>query len=295
MMGLASFTANVKEHFAQSDSNASFQACGVRKTSVQQICRPMSNTCAVIFPLIGLVLQGQKTALYGAKRVNYKAGDVLIVGQILPIITTIVDASQDAPFLATYVGLDMQVLRNLYLDIDGMRDTENVAAAFVTGVAENELIDAMARLFQLRRDPIEEQALGAAALSEVYYRALNSNHGSALKQMIHLDSKANQIAKAIAHIRKNYRESIKAADLASISGMSGSVFYETFKQITANSPLQYQKDLRLHEAQQLLQQAHVPISQIALNVGYESAAQFSREFSRKFGEPPKAFRDARAA
>jgi transcriptional regulator GlxA family with amidase domain len=189
----------------------------------------------------------------------------------------------------------MQILRNLYLDTNGERDTDNAAAAFVTGVAEDELIDAMARLFRLRRDPIEEQALGAAALREVYYRALQSKHGSALKQMIHLDSKANQIAKAIAHIRKKYRETIKAADLAAISGMSASVFYETFKQITANSPLQYQKDLRLHEAQQLLQQAQAPISQIALNVGYESAAQFSREFSRKFGAPPKAFMGARAA
>jgi AraC-like DNA-binding protein len=294
-MDLLSFIADVKAHFAESDSDDRFQTCGVRNMGVMQTCRAKSNTCAVIDPLIGLVLQGKKTALYGSKRVNYAAGDVLIVGQSLPTISTIINATQDAPFIAAYVGLDMQVLRNLYLDINGERDTNNAAAAFVTGVAEDELIDAMARLFRLRRDPIEEQALGAAALREVYYRALQSKHGSALKQMIHLDSKANQIAKAIAHIREKYRETIKAADLAAISGMSASVFYETFKQITANSPLQYQKDLRLHEAQQLLQQAQAPISQIALNVGYESAAQFSREFSRKFGAPPKAFMGARAA
>jgi AraC-like DNA-binding protein len=294
-MDLASFTADVTAHFFQSGVRNGFLSCGVRNMGVMQTGHMKSNTCAVIDPLIGLVLQGQKTALYGTKRVDYAAGDVLIVGQSLPTISTVIDPTPDAPFIAAYVGLDMQVLRNLYVDINGQRDTDDAAAAFVTGVAEDELIDAMARLFRLRRDPVEEQALGAAALREVYFRALQSKHGSALKQMIHLDSKANQIAKAIAHIRKEYRGTIKATDLASISGMSASVFYETFKQITANSPLQYQKDLRLHEAQQMLQQARAPISQIALSVGYESAAQFSREFSRKFGVSPRAFVGASAA
>jgi AraC-like DNA-binding protein len=288
-MNLPSFVADVKAHFSQSGISDGFLPCGVRNMGVMQTCRATSKTCAVIEPLIGLVLQGQKRAQYGTKIVDYAVGDVLIVGQSLPTMSAVINATPDTPFIAAYVGLDMQVLRNLYVDINGERDTDHAAAAFVAGAAQEELIDAMARLFRLRRDPVEEQALGAAALREVYYRALQSKYGSALKQMIHLDSKANQIAKAIAHIRKEYRGTIRAADLASICGMSASVFYETFKQITANSPLQYQKDLRLHEAQQLLQHAQTPISQIALNVGYESAAQFSREFSRKFGASPKTF------
>lgn len=141
----------------------------------------------------------------------------------------------------------------------------------------------------MRRDPIEEQTLGAAALREVYFRVLRSDKGRALRTIIQADSKANQVAKAIAHIRKEYRSTIKASDLAAISGMSASVFYDAFKRITANSPLQFQKDLRLTEAIQLLQQTGSPISEVAHSVGYESAAQFSREFSRKFGVPPKVF------
>lgn len=294
-MNLHKFLADVKEHISQSSVHDGFQLCGVRNMGVMQTQHAKLNTCAVIDPLIGLVLQGQKTVQYGSRRIQYAAGDVLIVGQTLPTMSSVVNATPDVPFIAAYVSIDMQIVRNLYSDIDGGRGTDSTATAFVTGKAEDELIDAMARLFRLRRDPVEEQALGAAALREVYFRVLRSKHGQALQQLIHLDSKASQIAKAIAHIRKEYRSTIKAADLASIAGMSASIFYENFKQITANSPLQYQKDLRLHEAQQMLQQAQAPVSQIALAVGYESPAQFSREFSRKFGAAPKTFVGAQAS
>jgi AraC-like DNA-binding protein len=288
-MNLQNFLADVKDHIKQSGIHDGFQTCGVRNLGIIQTKWAKPNACAVLDPLIGLVLQGQKTAQYGAKRVDYAAGDVLIVGQSLPTMSSVVNATPDVPFIAVYVSLDMQIVRSLYSDIDGVRGADSASPALVAGAAEQELIDAVARLFRLRRDPVEEKALGAAALREVYFRVLRSKHGLALQQMIHLDSKANQIAKAIAHIRKEYRGTIKAADLASIAGMSASVFYESFKQITANSPLQYQKDLRLHEAQTLLQHANRPISQVALTVGYESAAQFSREFSRKFGAPPRSF------
>jgi AraC-like DNA-binding protein len=294
-MNLHKFLADVREYISQSGVHDGFQLCGVRNMGVMQTQHAKLNTCAVIDPLIGLVLQGQKTVQYGSRRVQYSAGDVLIVGQTLPTMSTVVNSTPDVPFIAAYVSIDMQIVRNLYSDIDGGRGTDNTAPALVAGTAEDELIDAMARLFRLRRDPVEEQALGAAALREVYFRVLRSKHGQSLQQLIHLDSKANQIAKAIAHIRKEYRSTIKAADLASIAGMSASIFYENFKQITANSPLQYQKDLRLHEAQQMLQQAQAPVSQIALAVGYESPAQFSREFSRKFGAAPKTFVGAQAS
>jgi len=288
-MDRLSFLADVKSYVAQSGGADGLHFSGVRNMGVMQTSHTKMNTCAVIEPLISLVLQGNKSAQYGTKQINYAAGDMLVVGQSMPSISSVINATPDTPFIAAYVGIDMQILRSLYSDIGGGRSTDIAAQAFETGVAESELVDAMARLFRLRRDPVEEQALGEAALREVYFRALRSKHGRVLQQMIHLDSKANQIAKAIAHIRKEYRSTIKATDLASIAGMSPSVFYENFKHVTANSPLQYQKDLRLHEAHQLLQHARTPVSQIAQSVGYESAAQFSREFSRKFGAPPKTF------
>lgn len=287
-MRLASFLEDVKAHIAQTGLTDGIQTCGVRNMGLLQTQFMKSRSCAVIDPLISLVLQGNKTAQFGTQNVNYAAGDVVIVGQALPMISSVINPTPEIPFIAVYVSIDMQILRSVYSDIGGgLRD--DTARGLETGTAEIELIDAIARLFRLHRDPVEEQALGAAALREVYFRVLRSKHSSALRQMIHADSKANQIAKAITHIRKEYRNTIKASDLASIAGMSASVFYENFKLITANSPLQYQKDLRLMDAYQMLQLAQTPVSEIAHTVGYESAAQFSREFSRRFGAPPTAF------
>lgn len=287
-MDLASFLDDAKDHLTKTGLRDGFQTCGVRNMGLIQTRVAKSRTCSVVDPLISLVLQGHKSAQYGTQRIDYAAGDVVIVGQSLPMISSVMNATPETPFIAVYVDLDMQVLRSVYSDMGG-GSNDDAVPGLEAGIAEAELVDALGRLFRLRRDPIEEQTLGAAALREVYFRVLRSKHSSALRQMIHADSKANQIAKAIAHIRKEYRSAIKASDLASIAGMSASVFYENFKQITANSPLQYQKDLRLLDAHQLLQHAQSSVSKTAHTVGYDSAAQFSREFSRKFGAPPKAF------
>ena len=284
--------SDVKGYIAETGLVDGFQACGVRGMGVLQSCYVKAKSCAVVEPLISLVLQGQKYAQFGTHRVEYAAGDVVIVGQSLPTISSVIGATPEHPFIAVYVGLNMQILRGVYADMGSSITQESARLGFETGQAEAELIDALARLFRLRRDKVEEQALGAAALREVYFRVLRSKYSGALQQMIHLDSKANQIARAIAHIRREYRSTIKANDLAAIAGMSPSVFYETFKQITANSPLQYQKDLRLLEAHEMLRHERSSISKVAHHVGYESAAQFSREFSRKFGAPPKAVANA---
>lgn len=287
-MDLQSIKNDAKNLIEQIGLGDGFALCGVPNMGILQSQVSKSNSCSVVDPLISLVLQGEKSAQYGSQSVNYAAGDIVIVGQSLPMISSVINVTPDLPFIAIYVGLDMQILRGVYSDMGGSANMDT-APAIGTGAAETQLIDAIGRLFRLRHDPVEERTLGAAALREVYFRVLRSKHASSLRQMIHADSKANQIAKAIAHIQKQYRSTIKATELASIAGMSATAFYEHFKQITASSPLQYQKDLRLLEAHKMLQQAKSPISEVAHNVGYDSAAQFSREFSRKFGAPPKTF------
>lgn len=283
------FLADVKTYIAHRGFPDGLQPCDVRNMGFLQTRHATKMTCAVLDPVISLVLQGKKFAQYGTRKVTYAAGDVVIVGQSLPTMSSITKATPDSPFIAIYVALDMQIMRSIYSDMGMSTGNEATVTGLETGAAEAELVDALARMFRLHRDPDEERALGDAALREVYFRVLRSQHSRAVQQMIHLDSKANQVAKAIAHIRKEYRRTLKASDLASIAGMSPSVFYETFKQVTASSPLQYQKDLRLLEAHQMLQHARKSVSEIALAVGYESASQFSREFSRKFGASPKTF------
>ncbi len=287
-MTLSDLLSDAKDFIAAGGLKDGFHACGVPHMGIQQTSMNRKSTCAVIDPMIGLVLQGGKTAQFGTQQVRYDAGDLVVVGQTLPLMSSTLNATSDTPYLALYIELDMQLLRVVYGEMAGM-SRGDAGPALEAGQADAEVIDALARLFRLRRDPVEEQMLGSAALREVYFRVLRSSHSTALHQSIQADSKANQIAKAIRHIRSEYRKTIKASDLATLSGMSASVFYETFKSVTANSPLQYQKDLRLTEAHRLLQSAALPISQVAHSVGYDSAAQFSREFSRKFGAPPRAF------
>lgn len=262
---------------------------GVRNMGIIHTKQAATKDCAIYDPILSLVLQGHKEAHYGSRSVAYGAGDLLIVGQSMPILSSIIDASPDTPFVAIALLIDMDVLRSLYGDIDPSDWQGDMTHGLEAGIAEAEVVDAMARLFRLGRDPVEERALGPSVMREVYFRVLRSRHAGGLRQLLNLDSKGSRIAKAIAHIRKEYRSPIKASDLASIAGMSASVFYENFKQATASSPLQYQKDLRLLDAHQMLQHGQAPISTIAMQVGYESPAQFSREFSRKFGSPPKAF------
>lgn len=279
---------DARSYIATTGLTDGFQTCGVRNMGIAQTRNTTTTSCAVVEPLIGLVLQGRKAVQYGTQHVSYKAGDVIVIGQSLPMTSALVDATPEAPYIALYVGMDMQVMRGVYADMGGA-STDETGPALESGQASLEIIDSIGRLFKLRRDPVEEQTLGAAALREVYFRILRSDKGRNLRTIIHADSKANQVAKAIAHIRKEYRSTIKASDLAAISGMSASVFYDAFKRITANSPLQFQKDLRLTEAIELLRQTATPISEVAHRVGYESPAQFSREFFKKFGAPPKAF------
>jgi AraC-like DNA-binding protein len=279
----------VMTHVAGLGYRTGIVTSGVRDMGVIHTTKAYSNDCGIYDPILSLVLQGHKEAHYGNRSVAYGAGDLLIIGQSMPVLSSVIAASPDTPYVAIVLRIDMDVLRSLYGDIDPSDWQGDLAHGLESGIADAEVVDAITRLFRLGRDPLEERALGASATREVYFRVLRSRHAGGLRQLLNLDSKGSRIAKAIAHIRKEYRRPIKASDLASIAGMSASVFYENFKQATASSPLQYQKDLRLLEAHQMLQHAQAPISTIAMQVGYESPAQFSREFSRKFGGPPKTF------
>ncbi len=283
--------ADAKAFIAENALGNGIGLCEVPHLAITQSTASRTKTCSVVDPMIGLVLQGGKVVNFGSHQIACAAGDIVVLGQALPMVSGTINPTKDQPYVAIYLGLEMPILRNFYSEL---ADQVNVApaSALDAGAADAEFIDAFARLFRLRRDSVALKALGNATLQEVYFWALRSQFSQPLHQIIHADSKANQIARAISYIRKKYREPIKADDLASIAGMSASVFYESFKKITSNSPLQYQKDLRLLEAHRMLQLSDSPVSRVAHSVGYESAAQFSREFSRKFGAPPTRFFDA---
>jgi AraC-like DNA-binding protein len=251
-------------------------------------------SAAIYDPIMCLVLQGAKEAYIGGRVLRYGAGDTLIVSHAVPLESAVIQATPKQPFVALALRLDLALARSLYDEIDGIGETESDTYALNVAASDAALSDAVARLFRISQDPTEARALAPLVLKEIHFRLLRAQHGGMLRQLLRHDSPANRISKSIAIIRMNFRNTLSVANLATESGMSLSAFHEHFKSVTATTPLQYQKELRLFEAQRLLLSGNATVASAAFDVGYESPTQFSREFSRKFGLSPNDLKSASA-
>ena len=251
-------------------------------------------SAAIYDPIMCLVLQGAKEAYTGGRVLRYGAGDTLIVSHAVPLESAVIQATPKQPFVALALRLDLALARSLYDEIDGIGETESDTYALNVAASDAALSDAVARLFRMSQDPTEARALAPLVLKEIHFRLLRAQHGGMLRQLLRHDSPANRISKSIAIIRMNFRNTLSVANLATESGMSLSAFHEHFKSVTATTPLQYQKELRLFEAQRLLLSGNATVASAAFDVGYESPTQFSREFSRKFGLSPNDLKSASA-
>ncbi len=256
-------------------------------------CRtPTKLEGGVYSPLLCLVLQGRKESYLGDTAVSFGGGDSLIVSFDLPTMSRVTEASADAPFVALALELDLAVIRNLCDEAGAAAIEDGQARAIVSGEADDALAEAVRRLFDLVERPLERRVLLPLLRREIHFRLLLARHGGMLRHLSRRDSHASRIACAIARIRKEFTGPLAVAELAAVAGMSPSSFHEHFKALTATTPLQYQKDLRLLEARRRLIGGAETVSSVAFSVGYESPTQFSREYSRKFGAPPRADRMA---
>ena len=159
-------------------------------------------------------------------------------------------------------------------------------ASVAVSPLDGRLLDAFCRLLTLLEQPDEIPALAPLIQQEICYRLLKSEHGMRLQQMVSVGNHGYQIARTIEWMKSNYHESVKVEDLAKKAGLSISAFHSHFRSMTAMSPLQFQKKMRLNEARRLMLTEHIDASEAAFSVGYESPSQFSREYSRLFGAPP---------
>jgi AraC-like DNA-binding protein len=244
-------------------------------------------------PVVCVVLRGRKETTFGERTFDVSAGDCLLVSHDLPVVSRIVEA----PYLALLLDVNLDMLRSLYDELGPASLDKTDARALEVHDAPPPLLDALGRYVAVAESSTDSKVLGPMLAKEVHYRLLTAPFGGMLRSLIRYDSSASAVACAIAQIRSRFRESLVVADLARDIGMSVSAFHRHFKAVTASSPLQYQKDLRLLEARRMLRMGAVSISAVAYDVGYESPNQFSREYARKFGRPPKndvANADARA-
>jgi len=248
---------------------------------------PTTLEATLYEPVTCLILQGRKEIWLGDHHASFGPGESLIVSHHLPVVSRITDANDQQPYIALVLSVDMTIVRNLYEEV-GLAEFEAVQArALDGGATDANLLQAMGRLFDLVNQPMEAKVLAPLLRREIHFRLLLARHGGMLRQLLFNESAASRIAKAIGRIRQSFRTSISVPELARSAGMSASSFHQHFRSLTATTPLQYQKNLRLIEARRLLIDGTRSVSNVAFEVGYESPTQFSREYSRKFGASPR--------
>ena len=238
-------------------------------------------------PSICLIAQGAKRVFLGEEEYVYDENHFLITSVGLPIVAQIIQASPDKPYLGIVLRLDLRELAQLMVDSSlPVARLQQSGRGMTVGRLSVPLLNAFERLIDLLGGPSDIPVLAPLIQREILYRLLMSDQGPRLRQIATAGSHSHQIARALDWLRANFSRPLRVDELASSAGMSTSTFHHHFRTMTAMSPLQYQKWIRLHEARRLMLTEHQDATSAAFQVGYESPSQFSREYSRLFGAPP---------
>lgn len=248
--------------------------------------QPTLPTPAVYDASFCLIVQGSKRVSIADHSLLYDAAHYLVVSVDLPLTGHVITAAPDAPYLCCKINLDLSALAELILTDNAPRpvETNPVLAVYPS---DADLVDATFRLVRLLEQPGSIATLAPLVEREILFRLLQGPHGPTLRRLAAADSRLNQISRVIAQIRERYRSQLRIRDLASGAGMSESTLHEHFKAVTRMTPLEYQKQIRLQEARRLMLTEGVSAGAAGFAVGYDSPSQFSREYRRLFGAPPR--------
>lgn len=250
--------------------------------------QPAPPIVCMVEPSIILVAQGEKRLWVGGEGYPYDPSRFLLTSLDLPANSEVLVASPQQPCVGLTLKLDLRMLAELIAQSGLPPSRErSVATSVGIGAATTPLLASFGRLLELLDEPEAIPVLAPLILREIHYRLLMSGQAARLRQITSVDGQGYRIAKAIDWLKLNYATALRVEDLASRVQMSAPTFHHHFRQLTAMSPLQYQKWLRLNEAKRLMLNEHLDVSSAAFKVGYESPSQFSREYSRLFGVPPK--------
>ncbi|SEM49877.1 AraC-type DNA-binding protein [Terribacillus saccharophilus] len=267
---------------------------GVHPTSIESlfliresiISEPVARVNEISFCII---VQGEKEVLLGEERFTYGAGNFIVASVELPVTGQVIDASYDLPYLALKLEFTptdiLEVLHETGVRSGKKQDTKR---ALFIGESEPSLLDAVVRLASLLDKQKHIPILAPLYKKEILYCVLQSPNGDALQQMAVAGSNAMKIRDVIEYIISNFEKSFRIEDLADTANMSVSSLHRHFKEVTAMSPIQFQKQLRLQEAKRLLLSDFPDIAEVAFQVGYESQSQFTREYARMYGYSPRA-------
>ena len=272
---------------AYAPHDGSFELCvpGLHASRFSRI----NNECvhALRVPSLCMVAQGAKTVIVGEEVFEYDASRMIVFSVALPVAAQITQASHSEPYLALKLDLDAHKIAELVLKVypHGLPPVQERSAVYLTA-ADRNMISAATRLMGCLAQPGDVELLAPLVIDEILIRLLRSPIGVRVAQMGFAESSVERVAKAISWLRANFSQPMKVEDLAELVHMSVSSFHEHFKSVTSMSPLHYQKVLRLQEARRLMLSTMMDAGTASQRVGYLSASQFSREYSRFFGSAP---------
>jgi len=248
---------------------------------------PTEKTSYLHEPSLCLVAQGAKHVLLGKELYTYDAHHFLITSVNLPIMAQVTEASKEKPYLGLMLKLEQRAITQMMVDSDlPSPRAQQASRGMAVGAVTLPLLDAFQRLIDLLDEPEDIPILAPLIQREILYRLLVGDQGPRLRQIAAGGTQSHQIAQAIDWLKDNYTRPLRVDDLATHASMSPSTFHRHFRELTAMSPLQFQKWLRLNEARRMMLTEHLDASTAAFQVGYESHSQFNREYSRLFGAPP---------
>jgi AraC-like DNA-binding protein len=242
---------------------------------------------ALRLPSLCIIAQGAKTVIVGEEVYEYDASRMIVFSVALPVAAQVTQASRSEPYLALRLDLDPHKIAELVLKVypRGVPPVQERSAVYVAPV-DVSIVNAATRLMECLAQPGDAELLAPLVVDEILIRLLRSPIGVRVAQMGFAESSLHRVAKAISWLRANFSQPIKVEDLAGLVHMSVSSFHEHFKSVTSMSPLQYQKVLRLQEARRLMLSTMMDAGTASQHVGYLSASQFSREYSRFYGSAP---------
>ena len=244
------------------------------------------NPCTYV-PSLLVIPQGKKRVDLGKQSYVFGESTFLLTSIDLPIISRVCAASAEKPYLAFFLKLDIGTVRDVLHSEEVHVPAPPVGTrGMVLGEATIELLAPCSRMVQLLRTPQDVPFFGKLLQREIIYRLLQGPQGDRLRSVATLADQSYRTAKAVTWLRDNFKKALNVDELASITGMSRSSLNHHFRGLTAMSPLQFQKQLRLHAARQKMLMEELDAASAAFEVGYESPSQFNREYKRFFGQPP---------
>ena len=278
--------ADLAQMIARFAPASGMSGTAVPRLSLIRADHPSAPVPAVYEASLCIIAQGSKRVSLAGQSVVYDASSYLLVSVDLPLVGHVLEASPAAPYLCCKIDFDPAALADLLVTERRVSSEKDVPVLAVYP-SDPDLIDAACRLVKLLDRPETIDVLAPLVEREILYRLLTGPHGATLRQMGTVDSHLNQVSRAIATIRNGFQAQLRIDEIAAASGMSASSLHAHFKAITRMTPLEYQKQLRLQEARRLMLADGANAGTAGFAVGYDSPSQFSREYRRLFGAPPR--------